>query len=402
MQRPSPISLLAPQEATGASLQQGVVSTAEHSLGAAQRVDLVCASGLAGLEILQQPVALGVQGCNVLLRRHQLVDRSLVVATVGLQVGLQIGFGTGLLRQRLRVGGALRRGFAHHGLVVGLRLVLAGLRLGHLLLQVLDQQVDHGDDAVAVLILLLVCAPCVRRRGRGGGGVQLVVHADLREHRDTGVGDATGGLGRRRGATVVHEDALLLRELLLGGCLEKLRVVELVKAVLREAQELRGRGVGGHELLVLDVLSLALLRRLGHGLVQLLDADLEGGDLLSGGLDALLCVGDGALRVRNLALQGLLAVVRGVELHAAVLLLVVIIELLLLQDHDHVVAHLDDFDESALVHGLLATQDQRDQVEGRAEVLVRLLVNGADQGQGLGTLRGGRDTHLHQARTCAR
>mmetsp|Transcript_6639 Transcript_6639/g.19009 ORF Transcript_6639/g.19009 Transcript_6639/m.19009 type:complete len:234 (-) Transcript_6639:12-713(-) len=230
MQRPSPISLLAPQEATGAGLQQGVVSTAEHSLGTAQRVDLVRASSFAGLEILQQPVALGMQGRDVLLGRHQLADSGLVRVTVSLQIGLQIGRGTDLFRQRLRVSRALRRGVGHHGLVVGLRLVLAGLRLGHLLLQVLDQQVDHGDDAVAGLVLRLVRAPSGRRRGRGGVGVQLVVHADLRERRDTGVGDATGGLSRRGGATVVHEYALLLSQLMLGSGLMKLWVVKLVEA----------------------------------------------------------------------------------------------------------------------------------------------------------------------------
>mmetsp|Transcript_25395 Transcript_25395/g.64531 ORF Transcript_25395/g.64531 Transcript_25395/m.64531 type:complete len:349 (+) Transcript_25395:253-1299(+) len=343
-----------------------------------------------------------MQGRDVLLGRHHLVDSGLVRVTVSLQIGLQIGLGTDLLRQRLRVSRALRRGVGHHGLVVGLSLVLPSLRLGHLLLHVLDQQVDHGDDAVAGLVLRLVGAPGGRRGGRGRVGAQLVVHADLCERRDTGVGDATWGLSRRRGATVVREDALLLSQLLLGSGLVKLGVVKLVEAVLREAQDLLGRAIGGHELLVLDVLSLALLRRLGHRLVELNDAGLEGGDLLCRGLDALFCAGDGSLRVRNLAFQSLLAVVCVVELHVAVLLLVVVIELLLLQDHDHVVAHLDDFVESALVHGLLAAQDQRDHIEGRAEVLVRLLVNRTDQGQGLGALRAGRDTHLHQARTCAR
>mmetsp|Transcript_39995 Transcript_39995/g.103513 ORF Transcript_39995/g.103513 Transcript_39995/m.103513 type:complete len:344 (+) Transcript_39995:248-1279(+) len=342
-----------------------------------------------------------MQGRDVLLGRHHLVDSGLVRVTVSLQIGLQIGLGTDLLRQRLRVSRALRRGVGHHGLVVGLSLVLPSLRLGHLLLHVLDQQVDHGDDAVAGLVLRLVGAPGGRRGGRGRVGAQLVVHADLCERRDTGVGDATWGLSRRRGATVVREDALLLSQLLLGSGLVKLGVVKLVEAVLREAQDLLGRAIGGHELLVLDVLSLALLRRLGHRLVELNDAGLEGGDLLCRGLDALFCAGDGSLRVRNLAFQSLLAVVCVVELHVAVLLLVVVIELLVLQHLDHIVAHLDDLVKRALAHGLLAAQCQRDHVESGAEVLVRLLVNGTEQGQGPGTLRGSRDAHLHQARACA-
>mmetsp|Transcript_64521 Transcript_64521/g.166047 ORF Transcript_64521/g.166047 Transcript_64521/m.166047 type:complete len:251 (-) Transcript_64521:311-1063(-) len=249
--------------------------------------------------VFEQPVALSVQRRNVRKGALQLLTGRGLRLRVRLQRSFHVRLGHALLGQKLRVGSALLGGAGHHARVVGLRVLLRRLSLGHLLVKVLDEEVDHRDHARVLPRLLGVRAEGLGRRRRRVLVLLPHVLGDLREHRDAGAGDAAGSRGRRQGAAVVYGDAVLLRQLLLRGGLVQLRVVEFVEAVLGEHDELLGGAVAGHELRVLRMLLLPLLGRLRHGLVERDDARLQGRDLLRERLDALLGLGDHRLKVRD-------------------------------------------------------------------------------------------------------
>mmetsp|Transcript_142452 Transcript_142452/g.455355 ORF Transcript_142452/g.455355 Transcript_142452/m.455355 type:complete len:234 (-) Transcript_142452:1244-1945(-) len=233
-----------------------------------------------------------MEGRDVLPQDHELLAGGGLVALALLKLCLHVGLRSLPVGQRLRVHGTLLGGVGHGLLIVALTGLLLGLGGGHLLLQILHEEVHHGHHTTALPALGLVGLRGRRRRRRGNPRV------DLHEgDRDASAGDATGSLGGRRGAAVVDEDAVLLGKLLLRSGLVELGVVKLVHAVLGEQDQLLGRAVAGHEVLVLSVLRLALLRGLRDGLVQGSDAHQERRDLLRGGRDALLGLFDDRLEV---------------------------------------------------------------------------------------------------------
>mmetsp|Transcript_72387 Transcript_72387/g.205491 ORF Transcript_72387/g.205491 Transcript_72387/m.205491 type:complete len:216 (+) Transcript_72387:884-1531(+) len=139
--------------------------------------------------------------------------------------------------------------------------------------------------------------------------------------------------------------------------------VELGQVVDRDADELLGGTVGGHGAGVLGVLILPELRRLPHLPVKLPDARLESLDLLLQLPLGRRGLAEGLAEVRGLQVQGLLLVLGLVQLGLAVGLLVVVRRLLLAQQRDHVVDHLDDLVEGAI---RAALQGQRHQLEAGA------------------------------------
>mmetsp|Transcript_133331 Transcript_133331/g.426484 ORF Transcript_133331/g.426484 Transcript_133331/m.426484 type:complete len:375 (-) Transcript_133331:102-1226(-) len=338
-------------------LDQREVGAAEHGLRLAKRVDFVGTRLLAYLEVLEEPVALGMEGRHVLLEDHELLAGRGLLTLALLKLGLHVGLRSLPVGQRLRVHGALLGRVGHHGPIISLGDLLLGLGGGHLLRDVIHDEVQHGNHAAALLAFGFVRL-CGRRRRRRGN-----LRVDLHERdRDASTGDATRSLGGRRGAAVVDEDAVLLGELLLGSFLVELGIVELVHAVLGEQDQLLSGTVACHEVLVFGVLGFALLGGLGHGLVQLGDALEQGRDLLRGCRDALLRLFEDGLEVRQLTLQGLFLVVRLVELNTAVLLLALVIYLLLLQGLDELVDHRDDLLEA----NLLAAQGEHDDIDAMA------------------------------------
>mmetsp|Transcript_171735 Transcript_171735/g.550435 ORF Transcript_171735/g.550435 Transcript_171735/m.550435 type:complete len:219 (+) Transcript_171735:231-887(+) len=139
-------------QARGAApLQERVVGTAEHCLGLLQGVRLVGARLLTHFVVLNKPIALRVQGCNVLVCGHQLLRGGLLLAHAGLQGALHLRLRGLPVGQGLRVCGALGGRVGHGRLVVLLRVLFFGLGNRHLLLQVLHQQVHHGDATTALL-----------------------------------------------------------------------------------------------------------------------------------------------------------------------------------------------------------------------------------------------------------
>mmetsp|Transcript_15468 Transcript_15468/g.21619 ORF Transcript_15468/g.21619 Transcript_15468/m.21619 type:complete len:227 (-) Transcript_15468:526-1206(-) len=137
------------------------------------------------------------------------------------------------------------------------------------------------------------------------------------------------------------------------------RMIELEEAVLGHQQDILGRGLLLHGLLVLLVLLLPHIRGLGDRLVQRGHAGLQGLDLLHGGLCSLLLGGDGLLQSLDLVAEclGLALVLEG--LLVAVVLLVVVIGLLLHHQRGHVVDHLHDRREVDSLVG----QGQHNQVD---------------------------------------
>merc|ERR1719503_247028 len=262
---------------------------------------------------------------------------------------LEIGLGALLVGEHLAVLGALGGGVGHEGLVVLLGVLLGELGLGHLLVQVLDQEIDHRDDAVALLALLLELLWCLG--GRAGVG--------LGEHGHSGACNATWSFSWCQGAASSEGGTVLIGELTLWRGLVELWVVELVQAVLGELQELLCGGVACHEGGVVRSLLLALLGCLSDGLVQGTDAIAKGINLLLQSEDALLGICNGLLQVRDSALSCLLLVLSLVKLSLAVFLLAFIINLLLLQLSGEIIDELDDLLEA----GLLALHCQGNEIK---------------------------------------
>merc|ERR1719389_363538 len=191
--------------------------------------------------------------------------------------------------------------------------------------------------------------------------------------------------------TRLHVDALLLSELTALRGVVRGRVVELVQAVLRNAQELHSGVVLRLHRGVLRVLSLTGLRRLGDRLVQSNNAVAQGLDIVLKRSNALLHLRNRGLQTRDLALQLALLVLRGVELRLAPLLLLLVLLLLLLQQDNHVIDHLDDLLETSL----LTHQRELDHAELRRVLLVLQV---RERREGLVAHVAVRLRHLEQAR----
>merc|ERR1719313_1471397 len=299
----------------GLHLQQAVVSTAQNRLRLLQRINLAGTSLLSNLEVLQQEVARPVQARNVLTQSHQVRCRRGLVLLRRIEVALKASLLALLLGDRLAVRRTLLCALLHQLLVVLLRIRLVlRIRLDlhlKLVLELRDQR------RRATCILLRVSARGRRRRRRGDAVIRRC--ADLRKSGNARARNARlrgGGLLRitRGSATRLHVDALLLRQLTALRRLVHGRVVELVQAVLGDAQQLHSRVVlrrHRHELLVLG---LARLRSLRDRLVERNDAVLQCLDLFLQRRDAALHILDGRSQTLQLVLQVDLLVLRRFEL----------------------------------------------------------------------------------------
>merc|ERR1719333_1822603 len=375
--------LLALQER--AHLHEAVVSPAQHGLRLLDRVNLARPRLTPHVEVLEEEITRAVELRDVLTQGHQVTSRPLVVLRGLVEVALQAGLLRLLLRDGLAVTRTLLRAVRHQLLVVLLRILLLHVVGLHLHLQVIGQLLDQRRRATSVLLLVRA----LRRRRRRS-------HARLAEHRDASARNTSlGSRGllsiTRIGTTRLHVDALLLSELTAMRGVVRGRVVELVQAVLRNAQELHRGVVLCLHRGVLRVLSLTGLRRLGDRLVQSNDAVAQGLDIVLKRSNALLHLRNRGLQTRDLALQLALLVLRGVELRLAPLLLRLVLLLLLLQQDNHVIDHLDDLLETSL----LAHQRELDHAELRRVLLVLQV---RERREGLVAHVAVRLRHLEQAR----
>merc|ERR1719218_222314 len=334
----------------GLHLQQAVVRTAQDRLGLLQRVDLPGAGILANLEVLQQEVARPVQARNVLTKSHQVRCRGGLVVLRRIEVALKPGLLALLLGDRFAVRRTLLRTVLHQLLVVLLRVRLVlRIRL-HLHRKLVLELRDQRRRATCVL--LRVGARGCRRRRRGDAVIRR--STDGRKSDNARACDARlRGCGLLRvtrvSATRLHVDALLLRQLTALRRLVRRRVVELVQAVLGDAKQLHSRVVLRRHRDELLVLGLARLRGLRDRLVERNDAVLQRLDLVLQRRDAALHLLDGRRQSLKLVLQVDLLVLRRFELRLAPLLLRVVVLLLLAEQHNHVVDHLDHLVEAHLL-----------------------------------------------------
>mmetsp|Transcript_16362 Transcript_16362/g.45410 ORF Transcript_16362/g.45410 Transcript_16362/m.45410 type:complete len:382 (+) Transcript_16362:63-1208(+) len=335
----------------GHSLQEGEVGTREHSLGPVQRLNLVGPRLHPHVKVGQEPVALLVQAHDDLHVALELLGVGLVVGLVLQQRLLGSRLGGLLGGQGLGVGLPLVGGVRHEMLVVALGLLLANLHLGHLLGEVLDEQVDHGHDAAALLglgrILLL--------------GLLLDLHEGCAH---ACACNATRGRSGKSITTQIDDDAVRRCELHLRCRLILCRIVEFLQPVLCNVEQLLSSSVGRQVLFVVRILLLPQLRGLGDLIVQVLDARSQRLDVDEQSLHHFLALRDGRGDLGRRALQALLQVIGGVEFLRAVGLLAVVVRLLSAEQGHHVVNHLQDLVE---VLGL-ASERQHDHVQARVAV----------------------------------
>merc|ERR1719305_524366 len=354
----------------GLHLEQAVVGTAQDRLRLLDRIDLSSAGLLADLEVLQQEVARPVQARNVLTQSHQVRCRRGLVLLRRIEVALETGLLALLLGDRLAVRRTLLRALLHQLLVVLLRVRLVlRIRLD-LHLKLVRELRDQRRRAACVL--LRVSTRCRRRRRRGDAAVRRC--ADRRKSDNTRACNARlrgGGLLRitRVGATRIDVDALFLRQLTALWRLVHRRVVELVQAVLGDAQQLHSRVVLRRHRDELLVLGLARLRSLRDRLVERNNALLQSLDLLLQRRDAALHLLDGRRQTLQLVLQVDLLKLRRPELRLAPLLLRFVVLLLLTEQHHHVVDHLEHLVE---VH-LFALESKLDEAQLLRVALHRVL-----------------------------
>merc|ERR1719456_1908936 len=267
-----------------------------------------------------------------------------------------------LLGDALRILGPTLLARRHQLLVVLLRNLLLVLALGVLRLEVVHHVVHQSHHAIALPVLLLVCAERLRRGRRG----RVRRQTDLGEHRDARARDALalGGsllrIARVRRASR-DCDALLLRQLAALRRLVQVRPVEFVQLVLRDLDELRSRLILGLRLHERGVVRLALLRGLRHRFVQGLDLSLERLDLARERRDRCRHLLDGRRKARQRLFRLLLLVRALLELVVAERLLLVIVTLLLTKHVDHAIDHARDLRE---IHRL-GLQRRRDQAQLR-------------------------------------
>mmetsp|Transcript_80513 Transcript_80513/g.209660 ORF Transcript_80513/g.209660 Transcript_80513/m.209660 type:complete len:417 (+) Transcript_80513:86-1336(+) len=339
----------------GHSLEEGEVGTREHSLGPVQRLNLVGPSFHPHVKVGQEPVALLVQAHDDLHVALKLLGVGLVVGLVLQQRLLGSRLGGLLGGQRLGVCLPLVRGIRHEMLVVALGILLAGLHLGHLLGEVLDEQVDHGDDAAALL----------------GLGRILLLGLPLHLHEGGAHAcacNATRGRSGRSITTQIDDDAVRRCELHLRCRLIPCRIVEFHQPVLCNVEQLLSSSVGRQVLLVVRILLLPQLRGLDDLMVQVLDARSQRLDVDEQSLHHFLALRDGRGDLGLRTLQVLLQVIGGVELLRAVGLLAVVVRLLLLEQGHHLVEHANDL----VKVDLLSSHRQRDEIEAEVVPLAAL------------------------------
>ena len=129
-------------------------------------------------------------------------------------------------------------------------LQLFGLRLVTVDRVPLDLCLDHLEDAVGILTLLLVSQVGLRRIRR-------------RDSLDmTDSDDASWSISESKDATHVEDDLLVLRQLTLWRTLVLERIVKLVKAVQGRLQLINYCVIGTEDLTVLSMLFGSLLGRI--------------------------------------------------------------------------------------------------------------------------------------------
>merc|ERR1719220_1746201 len=222
---------------------------------------------------------------------------------------LQSLFSGDLLRSfvcdRFGVCCAFRCRISHHCLILHLGILLRYISLLHLLVQVSDEQIDHGHHSIAHFSFLAVSAKCFR----WWWGRTLVSRKRRLLHKCTNA-SARNSTRRRCDdlTTQVNCDSLLCRQLPLWRWLVQLGIVALVETVFGKHQDLLRCTVIRHQLLVICILSLPQSCRLSDGVVKGFHIGLELSNFLNQLIKRTLHLSDSSLRIGNGILQHFLLV----------------------------------------------------------------------------------------------
>merc|ERR1719265_110706 len=141
-------SSLAHAQELAVGLHQREVGARQDCLRLGQGIDLTSAGVLADIVILEEPVAVLVETFNVIDSRQSLLHLGLPLLGLLHDVHLSLSLGAVLLGDGLGIRNTLLCCIPGELLVVTLCILLVELCLLHLLLQVSNKAVHHGNDTV--------------------------------------------------------------------------------------------------------------------------------------------------------------------------------------------------------------------------------------------------------------
>merc|ERR1740130_1391499 len=297
-------------------LDQRIIGSAQDRLGGLERFDLAGTCLFSHLEVLQQPVTFAMQRLNVLLSGHQGLASGGFLLGMRIERCLSLCLGFALVCQGLCVNGTLLCGVLHGALVIFLSVFLSCLALSHLFCQVRNHSVDQGDDTAAFPRFL--GESLSSRRWWGWGNVLL-------DEANAGAGNATWRGCGCQGATTGQSCPVRIGQLALWRSFVELRIIELVQAVLCEAENFFGSTIRGHQFRELGVFLFALLSCFSHRFVKCNHACLECLDLVGKSGNEFRLLADGGFQVAHGPLETLLLVIGLVELCLAVLFFAIVI-----------------------------------------------------------------------------
>merc|ERR1719272_345705 len=125
----------------------GVAGSVQDILGLAHGVNLTSASLLAHIVVFDEEVAVGVERAEVLVGLHELCVFVLQCALVGHELLTGLGQRTLGISHGLGIGRALALGVLHELFVIILGIFFLELHHLILLFHVVDEVVNHLDDA---------------------------------------------------------------------------------------------------------------------------------------------------------------------------------------------------------------------------------------------------------------
>merc|ERR1719221_1583220 len=161
-----------------------------------------CDCLLPNIEILEEPITLGMQRLDVCHGSHQFFIACGLFRLVLLQRSLCICFTGTLLGQSSGVQCSLRCRVFHQLLVVRLCILLVRGRLCHLLFQILAQQIEHCNHTCFLLRLGGIRAPC--RRGWWWSSLVLM-GGHLRQYCNSSSCDATWSGSSDKIVRIAHQ-----------------------------------------------------------------------------------------------------------------------------------------------------------------------------------------------------
>merc|ERR1719217_603459 len=123
---------------------------------------------LAGIEVVDQPIAISMEICYVLLGGHELILLRSLLISIFYNLILKTSFHSCLFFDRLRVCCTFRCCFGYHDLILLLCILFFEFHFLNLLFEISNHHVHHGNYATDFL-------PPKEASGGGGGASFFIV-----------------------------------------------------------------------------------------------------------------------------------------------------------------------------------------------------------------------------------